>query len=291
MTAATAAPDPELITGSGPGADADDGTETISWADFRAWERQLASSGACTHPIRLRGRIDAIDRATGETAPVYDTASEHGGVLHVACGNRREAVCPACSAIYGPVSSDVPKVGEYLLYWLKEIVQPNLAPKTYQTYELFVRLHIDPYLGHKRLDRLQVKDIRQWLNKLASLCQCCTQGKDVARPESRRRCCAIGKCCMEVLAPWSRKDARDTLRAALTCAVEEEIISRNPVSVIRLPAPRKHKCSVWTVDEARRFLESARRDEDALYTAYVLILVLGLRKGEVLGAYLGSGRS
>jgi integrase len=40
---------------------------------------------------------------------------------------------------------------------------------------------------------------------------------------------------------------------------------------------------VWTVDEARRFLESARRDEDALYTAYVLILVLGLRKGEVLG--------
>ena len=40
---------------------------------------------------------------------------------------------------------------------------------------------------------------------------------------------------------------------------------------------------MWTVDEARRFLESSRRDEDALYTAYVLILVLGLRKGEVLG--------
>jgi integrase len=183
----------------------------------------------------------------------------------------------------GPVSSDVSTIGEYLSYWLKEIVQPNLAPKTYQTYELFVRLHIDPYLGHKRLDKLQVKDIRQWLNKLASLCQCCIQGKDAARPESRRRCCAIGKCCVEVLAPWSRKDARDTLRAALTCAVEEEIISRNPAAVIRLPAPRKHKRTVWTVDEARRFLESARRDEDTLYTAYVLILVLGLRKGEVLG--------
>jgi integrase len=83
--------------------------------------------------------------------------------------------------------------------------------------------------------------------------------------------------------PRSRKDARDTLRAALTCAIEEEIITRNPVTVIRLPAPRKYKRRVWTVDEARRFLESARRDEDALYTAYVLILVLGLRKGEVLG--------
>ena len=37
------------------------------------------------------------------------------------------------------------------------------------------------------------------------------------------------------------------------------------------------------LDEARRFLESSRRDEDVLYTAYVLVLVLGLRKGELLG--------
>jgi integrase len=65
--------------------------------------------------------------------------------------------------------------------------------------------------------------------------------------------------------------------------MEEEIISRNPAAVIRLPAPRKRKRRVWSVDEARRFLESARHDEDAFYAAYVLILVLGLRKGEVLG--------
>ena len=83
MTAATAALDPgPLIAGPGPGATADD-TVTVSWADFRAWERQLTT---CTHPIRLRGRIDAIDLATGETAPVYHTASEYGGVLHIACG-------------------------------------------------------------------------------------------------------------------------------------------------------------------------------------------------------------
>jgi integrase len=30
-------------------------------------------------------------------------------------------------------------------------------------------------------------------------------------------------------------------------------------------------------------LESARADGDTMYAAYVLILVLGLRKGEVLG--------
>ena len=73
----------------------------------------------------------------------------------------------------GPVSSNVPKLEEFLAYWLKEIVLPNLAPKTYQTYELFVRLHIIPYLGNKRLDNLAVRDIRQWLNKLMRICQCC----------------------------------------------------------------------------------------------------------------------
>ena len=77
-----------------------DHVDTIIWADFRAWERQLAATGTCSHPIRLTGRIDAIDRSTGETASVYDTASEAGGVLHVACGNRRESVCPACLAVY-----------------------------------------------------------------------------------------------------------------------------------------------------------------------------------------------
>ena len=60
----------------------------------------------------------------------------------------------------------------------KKIVQPNLAPKTYEKYELFSRLHIIPHLGAKRLDKLQVRDIRQWLNKLSRICQCCALGKD-----------------------------------------------------------------------------------------------------------------
>ena len=98
-TAATAALTPEP---AGPGAGGDrrrpHGDHHLG--RLQAWERQLATTGNCSHPIRLTGRIEAIDRTTGETAPVYDTATEPGGVLHVACGNRRESVCPACSAIY-----------------------------------------------------------------------------------------------------------------------------------------------------------------------------------------------
>ena len=55
------------------------------------------------------------------------------------------------------------------------------------------------------------------------------------------------------------------------------------MAVVRLPAPRTRKRRWRTVDDARRFLESTRRAQEPLYAAFVLILVLGLRKGEVLG--------
>ena len=188
----------------------------------------------------------------------------------------------------GPVASDVPKLHAFIAYWLKDIIEPNRAPKTYEQYESSSRLHIIPYLGEKRLDKIQVKDIRTWLNKLAVICQCCVQGKDAARPENKRRCCAIGNCCHETLSARSRKIARDTLRAALSCAVDDEVIGRNVVSKVKLTTPRRtsrsrRKPQAWTVEDARWFLESAWHAGETLYAAFVLVLVLGLRRGEVLG--------
>jgi integrase len=46
---------------------------------------------------------------------------------------------------------------------------------------------------------------------------------------------------------------------------------------------RRGKRRSWTVDDARWFLESTWHAGEALYGAFVLILILGLRKGEVLG--------
>ncbi|WP_308295713.1 N-terminal phage integrase SAM-like domain-containing protein [Streptomyces odontomachi] len=92
----------------------------------------------------------------------------------------------------GPVATNTPTLAQYLTYWLKEVVEPNLRPLTAATYETTVRLYIVPFLGTKRLDRLTVQDMRSWLNKLAETCQCCAQGKDAKRPEERQRCCAKG---------------------------------------------------------------------------------------------------
>jgi integrase len=65
----------------------------------------------------------------------------------------------------------------------------------------------------------------------------------------------------------------------------EQIITQNPAAVVRLPSRSNPGCKIrpWTADEARQFLESARSESDGLYAAYVLLLVLGLRKGELLG--------
>jgi integrase len=87
-----------------------------------------------------------------------------------------------------------------------------------------------------------------------------------------------------VISPRTCRDARDTLRAALTHAVnEDELISRNVAAAVRLPTSRSRKVKAWSVTEACAFLESARTDRDPLYLAYVLMLVLGLRRGEALG--------
>lgn len=135
----------------------------------------------------------------------------------------------------GPVATSLPKLGDYLSDWLTDVVKPNLAPKTYDKYEMFTRLYITPTLGSRRLDKLMPRAIRQWLNQLRQTCQCCAQGKDGRRAEGERRCCAIGQCCGQVISRRTLKDARDTLRFGLAHAMsEDELISRNPAA----PPPR-----------------------------------------------------
>lgn len=185
----------------------------------------------------------------------------------------------------GPVPTTVPTIAAYAGYWLKEVVEPNLAPATYVFYEMFSRLYLIPRLGVKKLDRLQVRDGQGLINWYAKTCTCCFLGKDAARPATRQRCCAVGKCCGKVPARSSLKGLRVTLQALLTQAMTDELITRNVAELIKLPTTRraKTKAKAWESEDARRFLEYVRSKEDALYAAYVLILVLGLRKGEVLG--------
>jgi hypothetical protein len=76
----------EAIARAGPGYD--------------RWAEQVAATGYCAHPVRLRGQVEHADGATGEVRPVYSTDREPDATLLKACGNRRVSVCPSCSATY-----------------------------------------------------------------------------------------------------------------------------------------------------------------------------------------------
>jgi hypothetical protein len=76
----------EAIARAGPGYD--------------RWAEQVAAIGYCAHPVRLRGRVDHANPATGEIRTVYSTDREPDATLLKACGNRRASVCPSCSATY-----------------------------------------------------------------------------------------------------------------------------------------------------------------------------------------------
>ncbi len=89
-----------------------------------------------------------------------------------------------------------------------------------------------PFLGTKRLDKLTVRDVREWLAKLSDTCQCCTQRKDEKRSPGRRTCCAAGECCESYPSRRVVQASRDALRAALTHAMTEEEIGKNVASLV-----------------------------------------------------------
>lgn len=180
-----------------------------------------------------------------------------------------------------PVATTTMTVAEYMTYWLEQVAEPAIRRTTYATYEGDVRLHIVPGIGKRKLKTLQANDIRTWLTRLRTLCQCCAQGKDAARKEPR--CCAMDqpKCCQDVLSSSSIRHILRVLRAALQDAVDEELLSRNVARLVQLRVTDDRKVRSFTRDEALRFLRAA--EDHRLYALWAVALAMGLRRGEALG--------
>jgi len=66
--------------------------------DFDRWAEQVTRCGHCSHPVRLRGRVEHRSATGGRIT--YSTDAEPDRVLMIRCGNRRAAVCPSCSYEY-----------------------------------------------------------------------------------------------------------------------------------------------------------------------------------------------
>ncbi|MFJ7968042.1 tyrosine-type recombinase/integrase [Streptomyces sp. NPDC096324] len=152
-----------------------------------------------------------------------------------------------------PVPAKSWNLGEWLGYWLEHIVKPEREHNTYAKYESKVRLYLVPHLGKKPLAKLTPAQIRVFMAALVR----------------------------EEVGAATRFEVLRALRNALNRAVQEELLTRNVALLVDMPKVSKDKGRAWSAREAITFLRTARSHR--LYAACVLVLVLGLRRSEVLG--------
>lgn len=164
----------------------------------------------------------------------------------------------------------------YLTYWLESVAIHQLRENTHTRYRTCVRLYVIPGLGKKKIAHLTAKDIRTWLDRLRTTCQCCARGLD-----KQQRCCAVSRCCGKRLSPLTVTYVHSVLKSALEHAVREDELPRNVARNIKVGTPRPRRFEPLTVSEARRFLASV--EGHRLQTLFDLALRTGLRKGELLG--------
>jgi integrase len=152
-----------------------------------------------------------------------------------------------------PVPAQSWKLGPYLDYWLENVVKPTRRPATYALYEINIPLHLKPGLGKYALKRLSVPTVQTFLNAKLK------EGQSVRN--------------VQIL--------RQILSAALSRAVREELVARNVARLVDLPTWEPGLTVPWSSAEALGFLQAAATDP--LYPAFVLLVLYGMRRGEVLG--------
>jgi integrase len=142
-------------------------------------------------------------------------------------------------------------VGVYLDEWLEDM-RGTVSHRTWVTREGFVRNHIRPAIGTKKLSTLTADDAgRLYKRKLA-----------------------------EGLATSSVKRIHELLKQGFREAVRLNYISRNPLDDVRPPKQHTREMEVLTLQQVRRLLGTVRgqRWEDV----FVLGAACGLRIGEAL---------
>ena len=151
-------------------------------------------------------------------------------------------------------------LADYLNSWLKDYAKPNCAPRTFESYDMIVKLHLIPALGSIPLLSLQPQDIQKYYAKAL----------DSGRRDGRGGLSAL----------TVRKHHR-VLFEALRYGVKHEVIARNVAEAVDPPRAQVKEMQIWNAHEIERFLEKAK--STPYYALFHLNLFSGLRRSEILG--------
>jgi len=210
-----------------------------------------------------------------------------------------------------PVVTTRITVAEYLEQWVtvvlpSRVVAGTLAESTADSYADQVRLHLVPILGHHELRKLTPAHVRQWMTRkltepsAAGLAQRAAWDAAAARKAEQRAkeaterpvsARARNRPPAKQTAPPERKPVKPLsarsvryalaiLTAALGDAVREELITRNVAALVQPPRRSDAPVRALDEDEARKAVAVAFVDRMA--PLWLVLLALGLRKGEAL---------
>ena len=181
----------------------------------------------------------------------------------VECLMRLETLKEECGGAVGKLKAEMP-FGEWLEFWFHTYSKPKLRPTTQLTYWNQIKLHIVPSIGKIALNRLTQKDLQQFyatLKKHGRLKDTETKGSELSNRVVR--------------------SCHSLCRMALEKAIEDGLIRKNPAIGCTLPPKQAREMQVLMKEEIERFLIQA--DEAGCYEFFLLELVTGMRRGELLG--------
>ena len=152
-----------------------------------------------------------------------------------------------------PAPSDRLTVAGFLDSWLENSVRNILKPRTVESYEMVVRLHLRPALGRVALTKLTPERVQKYLNQKLET----------------------------GLSPRTVTYHRAVLRSALGKAEKWGQIARNVAKLADPPRVPKTEVKPLSQEEVQQLLQTARGDW--LEALYVCAVALGMRQGELLG--------
>lgn len=145
-------------------------------------------------------------------------------------------------------------VTQWFDYWLRTFIEPpNREPKTYRSYEGYVRLYVNPMLGRVRLRDLSTAQVKELMNSAAK----------------------------GGLGPYSLRNLRATLRAGLQQAFIEEHVLQNAAARIKAPKIERSEPVHLEAEQVVRFLDSVK--VHPLGPLFAFALHTGARVGEATG--------